>query len=201
MAPTTNPSPAQLNQMLGGGPTCIVIIHPPAWTREEPAYVVSATTHLQLSTNAWQPLPLVSSLGIDLLYAKPDQSQHPLFTVGSDANTALAAFTMDCDPASASFGKSGRTAIGGVAFKFVDNDKKLSKAVLQPLESFIIDRLSVIKAKAAGPDGVFAATEEYGKLGPQAFKVFFEQYRAEQAKRYPGMGWEDFECPVTVAGP
>ncbi|KAK5154422.1 hypothetical protein LTS14_006557 [Recurvomyces mirabilis] len=173
--------------MLGGGPTCIVIIHPPAWTGEEPAYVVSATTPLQLSTNAWQPLPLVSSLGIDLLYAKPDQSQHPLFTVGSDANTALAAFTMDCDPASASFGKSRRTATGGVAF---NHSKK-----------YIDKRLSTIKSKLAGPDGVTATADEYGKLGPQAFKVVFERYRAEQVKRDPGMGWEDFECPVTVAGP
>ncbi|KAK3648876.1 hypothetical protein LTR56_007316 [Elasticomyces elasticus] len=201
MAQTITPSRAQINRMVGGGATSIVVICPP--TNEDTAYAVVQTASLKLPTNAWQPLPLVSRLGIELLYAKPVTSKHPLFTVGGAVNTTIAALTLDCDPNSASFGKSTRTAMGGVAFKFADPLQQLSKAVLQPLESFITERLTAIKNALAGPGGVALATAEYEKLGPQAFKMVFKKHRAEQRRLYPdpSMGWAKLECPVVVTVP
>ena len=191
-----NPSQAQIDQLLGGGASCVVVIRPP--TQEETAYVASATDHLELPDNAWQPLPLVSRLGIDMLYAKPGSSEHPLFAYGGDANTTIAALTLDCDPTSTTFGISDRTAMGGVAFRYVGEHQKLSKAVLQPIEFFIVERMAAIKHALAGPEGISGATEEYEKLGPKAFKMAFKEYRAEHARLHPGMGWAQIKCPVSL---
>jgi len=134
------------------------------------AYVVSATDLLKLPKSAWKPLPLVSRLGVDLLYAKPAKSDLPIFTVGSNANTTIAALTLDCDPTSASFDTSDRTAVGGVAFRYADQHQKLGKNLLQPLETFITERMTAIKSALAGPRGIEGATEEYEKMNAKAFK-------------------------------
>ncbi|KAK5735555.1 hypothetical protein LTR17_008088 [Elasticomyces elasticus] len=199
MSQTTIPSRAQINRLVGGGSTSIVVICPP--TDEDTAYAVAQTDSLKLPNNAWQPLPLLSRLGIDVLYAKPDSSDHPLFTVGGAANTAIAAFTLDCDPTSPFFGSSGRTAMGGVAFRYVDGNQQVSRAVLQPLETFIISRLAAIKDALTGPDGISHATAEYEKMGPKAFKMAFKVYRAEQRRLHPKFGWAQIECPVTLTVP
>ena len=188
---------AQVDQLLGGKPPCLVVICPP--TDEETAYIVSPTDLLKLSDSEWQPLPLVSRLGIDLLYAKPDNSEHPLFIVGGGVNATLAALTLDCDPISASFGASIRpSAMDGVAFRYADERQKLTKAVLKPVELFITERMTAIKNALAGPEGISGATNEYEKLGPKAFKMAFKKYRAEQVSLYPTMGWAKVECPVTL---
>lgn len=199
MAQTSNPTPAQLDCMLGGGPSCVIVISPP--TGEETAYVPSAIDHLKLPTDAWKPLPRVSRLGIDLLYAKPDTSDHPLFRVGGDASETLAALTLDCDPTSASFGISDRTAMGGVAFRFGDNRQKLTKAVLKPLEMFITERMAATRKALAGPEGISGATKEYEQVRPKAFKIFFKAFRAKQESLHPGMGWSKIECPVNLTAP
>ena len=40
---------------------------------------------------------------------------------------------------------------------------------------------------------------QYAKLNPKVFKPFFKAYRAEQAIKYKGFGWERIECPVELA--
>jgi hypothetical protein len=83
-----------------------------------------------------------------------------------------------------------------VAFKFADDSKTMSKAVLEPLVMFINERFTAIKTALAGPGGMVQAIEEYEKLTPQAFRVLFKKHRADQASAYPGMGWKAIECLV-----
>ncbi|KAK1017343.1 hypothetical protein B0A54_07165 [Friedmanniomyces endolithicus] len=199
MAQPTPLTPAQANRLFGKEPRCIAVIHPPNHINEPLAYVVVPTETLQLQDSAWQPLPLVFRLGIDILYAKPGSSDHPVFTCEGGTNATLAVLTTDCDPKSASFGLSARTADGAVAFKYPDPRQQLAKGVLQPLETFITEGLMRIKTAMNGPTGIAGAREEYVKLTPQAFKTVWKAYRAEQAVLHPGMGWRKLKCPVTLS--
>ncbi|KAK4954454.1 hypothetical protein LTR10_007885 [Elasticomyces elasticus] len=200
MAQTTTSSTTPANQLLGWG--SIVVIPPPTHIQEQTAYIVIKTELLKLPKNTWQPLPLVSRLGLDLLYAKPDLKDNPMFSLGGP-NTTLAALTLECDPNSPSFGKSTRTPMGGVAFRYANKVEQLGQSVLEPLEWFITERLADIKSALAGPESIAAATAEYEKLGPQAFKMVFKKHRAEQRRLYPdpSMGWAKLECPVVVTVP
>ncbi|KAK0903648.1 hypothetical protein LTR02_007463 [Friedmanniomyces endolithicus] len=200
MAQPTPLTSAQVNKLFGKDPMCIAVLHPPTHINEPAGYIVIPTGTLPLHESAWQPLPLASRLGIDILYAKPERSNHPVFECEGGPNTTLAVLTLDCDPNSASFGTSARTVEGAVAFRYPDPRQQLGKGVLQPLESFITEGLTRIKNAMSGPTGIVGAKEEYEKLTPQAFKTVWKAYRAEQAVLYPGMGWRKLECPVTLSG-
>jgi len=151
---------------------------------------------LGLSGNEWQPLPCNSKLGVKILYAAPTTSESPLFTIAADTNATLETLTMDCNPSSPSFGTPGRTPSTGVAFKFADDRKTMTKAILEPLVMFINERFTAIKTALAGPGGIVQAIEEYEKLTSQAFRVLFKKYRAEQDSKWPSKGWKAIECPV-----
>ncbi|KAK5720925.1 hypothetical protein LTR15_006887 [Elasticomyces elasticus] len=182
MAQTTTSSTAPANHLLGWG--SIVVIPPPTHIQEQTAYIAIKTDLLKLPKITWQPLPLVSRLGLDLLHAKPDLKDNPMSSLGGP-NTTLAALTLECDPTSASF------------------VEQLGQSVLEPLEWFITERLADIKSALGGLEGIAAATAEYEKLGPQAFKMVFKKHRAEQRRLYPdpSMGWAKLECPVVVTVP
>ncbi|KAI5364706.1 hypothetical protein Slin15195_G042440 [Septoria linicola] len=65
----------------------------------------------------WHELPQLARLGIkDILYTIPSHSLNPAFGVGGP-NITLKLFTMEYDPASASFGESEKSVQGGVMFK------------------------------------------------------------------------------------
>lgn len=188
------PTAAQLRQMTGGGPQAIVVIHPPV--QEDTSYVVVGQEVLGIPGNEWQPLPYNSKLGVDILYAAPTTSESPLFTIAAATNATLETLTLDCDPSSPSFGNHERTSSSGVAFKFADNSKTMGKAVLEPLVMLINERFTAIKTALAGPGGMVQAIKEYEKLTPQAFRMMFKKYRADQEIAYPGKGWKAIECPV-----
>lgn len=61
--------------------------------------------------------------------------------------------------------------------------------MIEPLVLFITERLSVIHNAVATANNLDKANEEYGKMGSQAFKTYFKQYRAEMAVLHPDMGW------------
>lgn len=151
---------------------------------------------LKLPGIEWQPLPYNSKLGVEILYAAPTTSESPLFTIEAETNTALETLTLDCNPSSPSFGNSERTSSRGVAFKFADDNKTMSKAVLEPLVIFINERYTAIKTALAGPAGMVQAIKEYERLTSQAFRVLFKKYRADQERMYPGKGWKAIECLV-----
>lgn len=151
---------------------------------------------LKLPGTEWQPLPYNSKLGVEILYAAPTTSESPLFTIEAETNTTLETLTLDCNPSSPAFGNSERTSSRGVAFKFADDNKTISKAVLEPLVIFINERYTAIKTALAGPAGMVQAIEEYERLTSQAFRMLFKRYRADQELVYPGKGWKAIECPV-----
>jgi hypothetical protein len=188
------PTAAQLKRMTGGGPQAIVSIHPPA--PEDITHVAVGQKMLELSANEWRPLPNTSKLGVEMLFAAPTTSELPLFTIAADTNATLETLTLDCNPSSPSFGTPGRTSNTGVAFKFADDSKTMSKAVLEPLVMFINERFAAIKTALAGPGGMAQAIEEYEKLTSQSFRVLFKKYRADQESAWPGKGWKAVECPV-----
>jgi hypothetical protein len=187
------PTAAQIKRMTGGRQV-IVVIHPPA--PEDVAHVVVGQEMLKLPGNEWQPLPYTSKLGVEILYAAPTTSELPLFTIAGDRNATLETLTLDCNPSSPSFGNPERTSSTGVAFKFADDSKTMSKAVLEPLVMFINERFTAIKSALGGPGGMVQAIQEYEKLTPQAFRALFKKYRADQESAYPGKGCKAIECPV-----
>jgi hypothetical protein len=180
--------------MTGGGPQAIVAIYPP--TAEDVSHVIVGQEMLKLQANEWQPLPNTSKLGVEILYAAPTTSESPLFTIAADINATLETLTLDCNPSSPSFGNPECTSSTGVAFKFADDSKTMSKAVLEPLVMFFDERFTAIKAALAGPGGMAQATEEYEKLTLQAFRALFKEHRANQESAWPGKGWKAIECPV-----
>lgn len=187
------PTAAQLKRVTGSGPQAIVVIHPPG--PEEVAYAVVGQKMLKLSRDEWQPLPYGPQLGVEILYAAPTTNEFPLF-LAADTNATLETLTLDCNPSSLSFGTPGRTSSRGVAFKFADDSKAMSRAILEPLVMFINERFAAIKAALAGPGGMAQAIEEYERLTPQAFRALFKKHRAEQERVYPGNGWKAIECPM-----
>ena len=188
------PTAKQIKQAMGGAPQTIVVIHPPV--PEDVGYVVAGQDMLQLSGNEWQPLPYTSRLGVEILFAAPTTSESPLFTIAADTNATLETLTRECNPSSPSFGNPERTSSSGVAFKFADDSKAMSKAVLEPLVMFINERFTAIKTALAGLEGMVQAIKEYEKLTPQAFRVLFKKHRADQENAYPRKGWKAIECPV-----
>ena len=70
MAQAKRPSSAQLERMLGPGQQATLVVYP-LYQRADATYVAVATETLKLPEEPWQPLPRVSRLGIELLYAKP----------------------------------------------------------------------------------------------------------------------------------
>jgi hypothetical protein len=146
--------------------------------------------------NEWPPLPYTSKLGVEILYAAPTTSELTLFTIAADINATLETLTLDCNPSSPSLRNPERTSSSGVALKFADDSKTVSKAVLEPLIMFINERFTAIKTALAGPGGMVQAIKEYEKLTSQAFRVLFKKYHADQESAYPGKGWEAYECPV-----
>jgi hypothetical protein len=188
------PTAAQIKQMRNGDTQTILVIHPPA--PENIGYVVFEQKLLNLPGHEWRPLPYNSRLGVEILYAAPATSELLLFTKEAEINATLETLTLDCNPSSPSFGTPGRTSNTGVAFKFADESKAMSKAVLEPLIMFINVRFTAIKAALAGPGGMVQAIKEYEKLSSQEFRVLFKKHRADQESARPGMGWKAVECPV-----
>jgi hypothetical protein len=187
------PTAAQIKRIMGDDLQTIVVIHPPA--PEEVSYAVVGQKMLRLSGDEWQPLPYASQLGVEILYAAPTTNDFPLF-IAADTNATLETLTLDCDPSSLSFGTPGRTSSRGMAFKFSDDSKIMSRAILEPLVLFINECFTAIKAALAGPGGMAQAIEEHEKLTPQEFRALFKKYRADQESAYPGKGWKGIECPV-----
>ena len=193
-----NPTAAQIKRMMGGGPQAIVVIHPPV-PEEDIAHVAVGQEMLKLPGNVWQPLPYNSKLGVEIFYAVSTTSESPVLSIAADTNATLETLTLDCNPSSPSFGNPERTSSSGVAFKFADDSKAMSKAVLEPLVIFINERFTAIKTALAGPGGMVQATKEYEKMTSQAFRVLFKKYRADQERAWPGKGWKAIECPVALS--
>ncbi|KAM0700367.1 hypothetical protein Q7P35_012088 [Cladosporium inversicolor] len=167
-----NPTAAQIKRMTGGGPQTIVVIHPPV--PEETGYVAAGQRILKLAENEWQPLPYTSRLRVEILCAAPTTSELPLFTIAADIKATLETLTLECNPSSPSFGNPDRTSSSGVVFRFADESKIMSKAVLEPLVMFINERFTATKTALTGVRGMDEAIKD----------------------AWPGKGWKAIECPV-----
>lgn len=194
----TTPTPAQLNRMMGGEPKWMAII----WaseSREDTMYCVTGMPNPKLT---WLELPLLSKLGVNKVqYAKPSLSDRSgLPNIVHTRNITMEIFSMDCDPASPTFGTPGFAAHGQILLRRGNPRSALSimKSIIEPLELFIEERLAAIKD--ALPDQA-AAKLQYEQLNPKAYKQFFKAYRAEQASKYSGLGWEKTACPVELVTP
>jgi hypothetical protein len=152
----------------------------------------------------WQELPLLSKLGVHITqYANPSPEDMEHIDSPPDTsdtrNLTLEIFTTDYNPASPTFGIPSHSVQGPIILRRQTNQESaitITKAIIEPIYLFLVDRLAAIKA--ALPDHTAAALQ-YAELNPKAFKRFFKTYRAEQAIRYKGHGFETSECPVELA--
>jgi hypothetical protein len=188
------PTPAEIEQMMGSGPKGMAVI----WASKSRHEVMHCTTLLS-PLLSWKELPLLSKLGVHKTqHAKPNpKDKHALPDIVDTRNITLEIFTTDYDPVSPTFGIPGYAARGLVILRRSGQKSAFSitRAIIEPMELFLEDRLIAIKA--ALPDQT-AASLQYAKLNPKAFKQYFKAYRAEQASKYKGLGWETTECPVEL---
>ena len=189
------PTPSELERMMGGGPKGMAVI----WASESRDEVMHCLTVINPKL-AWQDLPLLAKLGVHKTqYARPNpKDKHSLPNIVDTRNTTLEIFTTDYNPASPTFGIPGHTARGQIVLRRSDQQSAftITKSIIEPMELFLQDRLAAIKA--ALPNQT-AANLQYAELNPKAYKQFFKAYRAEQAIKYKGLGWEKTECPVELA--
>jgi hypothetical protein len=189
------PTPDELARMMGGGPKGMMVI----WASEFRDEVMHCLIVLNPKP-AWQNLPLLSKLGVHKTqYAKPNpKDKNTLPDIVDTRNITLEIFTTDYNPASPTFGIPGHTARGQIVLRRSGQQSAftITKSILEPMELFLQDRLAAIKA--ALPDQT-AAKLQYAELNPKAYKQFFKAYRAEQAIKHKGLGWEKTECPVELA--
>jgi len=158
--------------------------------------------------SAWQTLPMATRLGVDLVFiTKTEFAGHPTKNIlaicnetSNERNITLEVLTIDCDPESTTFGQSTKKVRGAVLFKLRDAEKwSPASEPLDAFELFIKDRLALIKA-ALKDQGMEAAKAEYAKMCPKEFKKVFKQWRAAQAEKWKGKGWEKKQCAVKIDG-
>lgn len=180
---------------MGSGSKGVVVI----WASESRQEVMHCMTLLSPKL-PWRELPLLSKLGVhNTQYAKPDPKDkgHFIPDIVDTRNITLEIFATDYDPASPTFGVPGYAARGQVVLRRSGQNSAftITKSTIEPMELFLEDRLAAIKA--ALPDQT-AASLQYAKINPKAFKQYFKAYRAENASKYKGLGWEKTECPVEL---
>lgn len=189
--------------MYMGGPSGITVGNClSAQTIEDRPHLPTQLRNFTPNAPGWQALPLAARIGLDLVYVKqaaPGLSD--VFPDYPERNQVLDMLPRICDPESEEFGNSTDTTKGPVLVKSRDDQRMLHPAILGALERFVEERLTAIKA-ALADKGLQAAREEFEKICPKKFKIFFKEYRVKQGIKWGRKrGWHTLECPVVLDEP
>lgn len=191
--------------MMGSG-AVVAIRYDRADPNVLPTFILAPLRSVHVAATAWQALPLLLQLGVDIVYTTEEHSNHDILAPGGEQggqNILLEVLTTNCDPESTGFGNSGHAIYGGSIFKYRAEDGYNMDQSLNPclrsLEEFIVSGLAGIKAALAG-QGLEAAKMEYAEMSAKEFKMFFKRYLVEHAEELKESGWEDIPCPVKIVG-
>jgi hypothetical protein len=139
------PTPAEIERMMGSGPKGVAVI----WASKSRHEVMHCTTLLSPMLS-WKELPLLSNLGVHKTqHAKPNpKDKHAMPGIFDTRNITLEIFTTDYDPASPTFGIPSYAARGLVILRRSGQKSAFSitRAIIEPMELFLEDRLIAIKA-------------------------------------------------------